>query len=930
MLISNNWGKSFNPNIRDSKWKPSNSSPDIGLHLESRNEQILESLNAVAHKVIGKSFDSVIVLLPFGISIAESILKLFDKTKCEIFQHSGENSLDSHLATNQLDLESWDCFDVLNQRVQRGSSTLIVSALLIPTLLDPRPILRATRKLLRKNPDNVFASINSHPNESFASSHSLNFDESVFIESMIDSGFQPRPIADQRQISTNHEKPFGITFFGCSEQEYDSFLAGAKVQPSTKILNITTESVMLEVTGGIGRYCEEFDKSQVPSLFLLALHGVFDINTDSSSNRWVTLSELTGSYPGSGLDYEGVLQATFQIIFVFDELEIIEFQDYLGVGYRISQANSIGLLPSSMRVHCVAHGNQFYIQSGFDEFGRSDPPETPVFERIAAEYATKVIFATNYLQKMYVDQLAWKIRVCETRPYPNSFSELVAHREIEPIRKIAFLGKDTYFKGFDLFLDALQYISSTHNLNELGIESVVILGTDSIPPQLDYLEGVELLAERPNSQRLSEQIEELSSSTIFVLPYRGDNSPLLVQEVVQKGTRYLLGNAGGIPEVVPSGIAMNFLVDLNHKSIAKRILEEISLPLSNARHKPQELAKYYGKQNSDFEAFFQNQSILELKTENQTSSTISMGIIVTMFNPSLSEVLDCITGINNQISPPQEVIFVDDCSEEENFAEVKHLIQTHLLIRHRILRHVENKGLSASRNTGLRAVTQEYLIALDIDDVIHPRYLLNLRKAFLLSGADIVTSGSKYFQEGSDFRKIYQFDHGVYLPKSESLALSLNGNTIGHACAGYKTAYLKKFSGWDDSNRALWEDYQFFLKATVDGASIGIIPEAMLFYRIRPNSMVRTYRTFPGYLRLMSELKFLPSNHRFEFLSSVIASRKPSPQILIEVPTVSNVPKMGIWIDLKRVLSSYSSEHYLIRAARVLYRLVTLKFIGRR
>lgn len=920
------WHKSFNPSFRESNWKPANSSPDIGLHDDLRSEILVQSLQIVANVARGEFFDEVVILWPAGVSIKESVLEIFEKTKCEFIQHSGVNRPNDHLAPGQVDLDSWDCLEYLKERVQSGSRTLIISALVINTLMDARPLLRATRSLLRRSSGNVFASINATPKGSLGLCHSLVFEEEFFYESMIDAGFQPRSMSNRLRELTTPEDSFRINFFGCTDKEHFSFLTDVRVDPGTKVLNITTESAALEVTGGIGRYCEEFDKSQVSSLFLLALHDVSLVNTEKDKNLWVTLDDLVGSSPNGGLDYDGVLQATYQLMFVFDELEIIEYQDYLGIGYRVSQANKVGLLPSSMRLHCVAHGNQFYIQSGFDEFGRSDSPETPVFERIAAECADEVVFATNFLHRMYVDQLGWNLNSFKLRPYPNSFNESVSPSVTEPIRKIAFLGKDSFFKGFDIFLDAIRIIASAHKLSDLGIDSIVVLGTDLVPTQLDSLEDVELFVKRPNSQNLSEQIEELSGNAIFVLPYRGDNSPLLVQEVIQKGTRYLLGNAGGIPEMVPLEIAARHLVDLDSKTIANRILEEISLSRTNTKHNPPDLATFYNKQNADFEAYFNIDSLVEKKTDPEILTPISMGIIVTMYNPSLNEVLDCITGINNQISPANEVIFVDDCSSEESFADVKQLIESHLLIKNRIIRHNINRGLSASRNSALRQVKQETLIALDIDDVIHPRYILNLRKAFLLSGADIVTSGSKYFQEEYDFRRIHNLDHGTYLPKSESLALSLSGNTIGHACAGYKTAYLTRFSGWDESNRALWEDYQFFIRATIDGAKIAIIPEAMLFYRIRLNSMVRTYRTFPGYLRLMSELQFLPSNHRFEFLSSVIASQRPQSLPPSVTPPELPVPRMGIWIDMKRVMATYSSDYFFIRAARVVYRLLTLKF----
>jgi hypothetical protein len=38
--------------------------------------------------------------------------------------------------------------------------------------------------------------------------------------------------------------------------------------------------------------------------------------------------------------------------------------------------------------------------------------------------------------------------------------------------------------------------------------------------------------------------------------------------------------------------------------------------------------------------------------------------------------------------------------------------------------------------------------------------------------------------------------------------------------------------------------------------------------------MLRTYKAFPGWQRMMSELQFIPSNQRFEFLSQMVANSR--------------------------------------------------------
>jgi glycosyltransferase involved in cell wall biosynthesis len=68
---------------------------------------------------------------------------------------------------------------------------------------------------------------------------------------------------------------------------------------------------------------------------------------------------------------------------------------------------------------------------------------------------------------------------------------------------------------------------------------------------------------------------------------------------------------------------------------------------------------------------------------------------------------------------PAEVLVVDDGSDDET-AEVARKLGA------RVISHPENRGLSATRNTGLAATTQPWVALLDSDDEWLPDHLANL------------------------------------------------------------------------------------------------------------------------------------------------------------------------------------------------------------
>lgn len=70
-----------------------------------------------------------------------------------------------------------------------------------------------------------------------------------------------------------------------------------------------------------------------------------------------------------------------------------------------------------------------------------------------------------------------------------------------------------------------------------------------------------------------------------------------------------------------------------------------------------------------------------------------------------------------------EIVVVDDCSTDGSVSKAREISSDKI----RFIRHDKNKGLSASRNTGIRHATSDYVAFLDADDFWKPTFLEKIK-----------------------------------------------------------------------------------------------------------------------------------------------------------------------------------------------------------
>lgn len=98
----------------------------------------------------------------------------------------------------------------------------------------------------------------------------------------------------------------------------------------------------------------------------------------------------------------------------------------------------------------------------------------------------------------------------------------------------------------------------------------------------------------------------------------------------------------------------------------------------------------------------------------------------------------CVRSLMEQTLQEVEYIFVDDATPDKSIEVLKACLTLYPDRKATILKHHQNQGLPAARNTGLALATGEYIFHCDSDDYVEPTMLVELYNAAQKNNADIV------------------------------------------------------------------------------------------------------------------------------------------------------------------------------------------------
>jgi len=192
---------------------------------------------------------------------------------------------------------------------------------------------------------------------------------------------------------------------------------------------------------------------------------------------------------------------------------------------------------------------------------------------------------------------------------------------------------------------------------------------------------------------------------------------------------------------------------------------------------------------------------------------------------------DCVDSILSQTHERTQIIVVDDGSTDDTQKKLdQYGSRVHYIYQ-------QNQGLSAARNTGLAAVTGDFVQLLDADDMLHPRaieYRLKVLKE--TRGCSWVVGQNYYFVTSPRFLlpSLFRSRWGIH---SLDLEARLFQSNIAppHAFLSRKELF-DRVGNFDTSLRAC-EDYDYWMRALEKGYSPVYSSRGFVYYRQHTDSM---------------------------------------------------------------------------------------------
>ncbi len=348
-----------------------------------------------------------------------------------------------------------------------------------------------------------------------------------------------------------------------------------------------------------------------------------------------------------------------------------------------------------------------------------------------------------------------------------------------------------------------------------------------------------------------------ASCTVACLPSIWENFPFACQEALLLGTPFVGSAQGGMRDIIEDGVSGLLFCggegEASEADLAAKLARLITQPALRracSAAGPARIARICDPARIARETTqWVEQAKARLQSATQASpqasppaqpSPIELSIIIPLFNTH-EFVHETLASLREQtlvreLGPQRiEVLLVDDGSTRPDtiahLSSLQSAAARETAFTFRVLRE-PHRGLSGTRNAGLRAAQGRFVMPVDSDDMLEATTLEKLRTALLRNpGAAFSTAYLRHFRESPD------------LPVGGWIALGNDNDLLPVINAGSNAAMmmprelLLRVGGYDEALPA-YEDWDLCCTFAGLGMRGVAIPEFLILYRLRDTSMM--------------------------------------------------------------------------------------------
>ena len=401
-----------------------------------------------------------------------------------------------------------------------------------------------------------------------------------------------------------------------------------------------------------------------------------------------------------------------------------------------------------------------------------------------------------------------------------------------------------------------------------------------------------------------EVLELMAESDLLISPSLWACWPNAVLEALSQNLPVLATPVGGHVELVDPGTTGRLALGRDEVDIAAALEQ-----LLDRRDELSELADS-GAGQRRFEELTSPEAVREgyaelagqgaRRAQPRRESCPLVSVVIPYFRLE-KHLVETLESIDAQTYPHIEVIVVNDGSFRDEDTRVLDATAERFGVT--VLTQ-QNSGLGRARNFAVSQSRGEYVLPLDPDDLLEPRYVE--RCAEVLESRPELAYANTWSRYVNEDGSAYGGPSAGYRPFSNQAASLGERNVAGPATALIRRAVFDR--GFRYSvDMTSYEDWLFYQELAAAGLVGHTIPEQLFVYRVRTDSM---FRTVAGrqHDRLMEEM----AGHRRERAVRWTAGGTPA-----EAKRSAEAPPMATPADLERATSELRRTNARLARAKL-------------